>query len=401
MDSSIVDYNEGPPITGIAPPNLLIPMRKALLVLLLGIGLLNAIALFAAQPIDRDPANVAAILEQPAVIHWRGITLLEACRRITDSLRVPMLVDRRVDPRQVINIQVDGVPLQEALTGVARQAGSELSVLDSLCYLGPVGTANELPALLELSRNQVGDMPDAPRRMLSMKQGLRWQRLATPQQVFHALLQPLKIQINDLERVPHDVWNAGELPEDTVAAHLTVLLAGFDLTWRTEPSGEAIQILPIVRPVRFSRTYNWRNATPAQLQQIAGEIPMAEMRHFGGKVELNGTTNDHEKLTAILAKLPSSLRISDRPGRPTPERKLYSLRLKNQPVGAVLGELARQLGLELRVDEDSLRTENKSLDAWISVDVTQVTLDQLLETIGEPAGLSAKVADGELLVSPR
>lgn len=376
-------------------------MRKALRALLLGIGFLNARSLLHAQAIDGNPKSIDAALQQPATIHWRGITLLDACRRISDSLRVPIVVDRRVDPHQVINIQVDGVPLQEALTSVARQAGSQLGALDSLCYLGPVGTANELPALVEITRQQVEDLPAAPRRMLSVKQRLRWQRLATPQQVLHNLVQPLKMQVHGLEQIPHDVWDAGELPENSVAVHLTVLLAGFDLTWRMDPRGDAIQIESIKRPVRFARSYDGRNATPAQMRQIAAEIPKADLRLVGDKVELNGTTNDHEKLMAILAKLPSSPRPSNRPERRTPERKLYSLRLKDQPVEAVLRDLARQLGLELRVDEDALGKENRSLDARISVEVAQVTLDQLLDSIGNAAGLSVQVTNGELLVSPR
>lgn len=376
------------------------PMRIIYRVLMLGIGLQIPLQPLAVQAVPRQPP-LADVLRQPTVIHWQGITLREACRRLTDTERLPIFIDRRVDPLQPINIQVDGVRLQEALLSVSQEAGAELAILPSLCYLGPVGTTTELPTLLEKSRQQVNEMPVATRRKLSSKQVLRWQRLATPQQVFDSLMEPLGIPVIGLEQVPHDLWNVGELPESTVSDLLTILLAGFDLTWQADPGGGALRMVPIERPVRIVRSYSWRGATAAQLQQVAAELPAAKVRLSGGRVELNGTAGDHEKLLAIISDLPRSQQNSRRPIRATAQTKLYSLRLLNQPVGEVLRQLARQLKLELRVDDPALSEANISLDKRISIDVTQMDLDALLETIGAAADISVKATATELEVAPR
>lgn len=376
-------------------------MRITYRVLLLGIGLPILPSPLAAQTELRKPTNIAAVLQRPANIRSRGITLRDACRRLTQTQHLPIFVDRRVDPLQRMNIQAEGVTLQEALTSLAQQAGAEVAILPSLCYLGPKGTALELPTLLEVARQQADRMPVAFRRKLSMKQKLRWQRLASPQQILRDLTQSHQIQVVGLEQVPHDLWDAGELPEGIVAEHLTVLLAGFDLTWRLDQGGDAVRLVPIERPVRLARSYTWRGAGSAQLQQVAAQIPAADVRIFGGKVELNGTAEDHEKLLAILSNLRPPARNSRRSHGRTPERKRYSLRLQSEPVGAVLRELASQIYLELRVDEPALRNANLSLDTRISIDVTEVDLDTLLESIGKAAGLSLKATAAELHVAPR
>ncbi|MEX2169962.1 MAG: hypothetical protein WD851_11675 [Pirellulales bacterium] len=370
-------------------------------ILLLGLGLTIPLHTLAVQAAPRQSASVLDVLRQPTIIHWQGITLREACRRLADTERLPIFIDRRVDPLQPINIQVDGVRLQEALLSVSQQADAELAILPSLCYLGPAGTAIELPTLLEVGRHQVKGMSVATRRKLSSKQVLRWQRLATPQQVLDSLMQPLGIPVIGLEQVPHDLWSAGELPESTVSDQLTILLAGFDLTWQADEGGDALRVVPIERPVRIARSYSWRGATAAQLQQVAAELPAAKVRRSGEIVELNGTADDHEKLRAIISDLPRSQQNSRRPIRPMAQTKLYSLRLQNQPVGDVLRQLARQLKLDLRVDDGALRAVNLSLDTRISIDVVQVELESLLETIGEAADISVKATATELEVAPR
>src|SRR4029079_8331616 len=52
-------------------------------------------------------------------------------------------------------------------------------------------------------------------------------------------------QIAGAERIPHDLWAAGALPELSLAEQLTVLLVGFDLTFDLRRENRTIEIVPL------------------------------------------------------------------------------------------------------------------------------------------------------------
>jgi hypothetical protein len=258
----------------------------------------------------------------------------------------------------------------------------------------------ELPILSEIAQRDMSGMPVALRRKLAAIEDVRWPRLANPREIIQELTAPLGTPVAGLAHIPHDRWDSGELADCTLSDALVALLYGFDLTWHVGDGADTIEVAPIQRPLRVSRSYNLANITASQLQRVTAELPAASVRAFSKRIELNGTVEDHTKLLEILAQFPRSQaprRLRSR----TAERQLFSLRLKNQPTNAVLLELARRLNLDLKVDEATLNKAGVSLDAKITVDVTQVDLETLLETIGRSSGLSLMATDAELLVAPR
>ena len=46
----------------------------------------------------------------------------------------------------------------------------------------------------------------------------------------------------EAERIPHDLWPAGNLPELSLAEQLTVLLIGFDLTFELRPEDRRLRL---------------------------------------------------------------------------------------------------------------------------------------------------------------
>ena len=75
--------------------------------------------------------------------------------------------------------------------------------------------------------------PSCARRSCG-KQQLAWPRLSEPRQVISAVIEQRGWRVAEPERIPHDLWAAGELPELSVAEVLTVLLIGFDLTFELQ-----------------------------------------------------------------------------------------------------------------------------------------------------------------------
>jgi hypothetical protein len=142
------------------------------------------------------------------------------------------------------------------------------------------------------------------------------------------------------------------LPPLALADQLTLLLAGFDRTYRILADQQAIEIVAV----------DWKQVRPAA--QAAASA----------------------KRTAPPA---------------AGDRRLFTLRVENQPVGEVLTQLAQRLGWKLTVDEAAIRAAGRSLDQRVSFAIANAGEEELLEALLAPAGLKAVRNGKEILVGPR
>ena len=136
-----------------------------------------------------DDYLTAEQLAQLGPISYSAINapLRQALRNFSQALRVAIVVDRRVDPDQVVNIDLADVPLPEALQVVAERSGGGASVLGPVIYIGPSETAQQLRTLAALATQDVQKLPTRLKSAALLSRPLSWQALATPQQVFERL----------------------------------------------------------------------------------------------------------------------------------------------------------------------------------------------------------------------
>jgi hypothetical protein len=71
----------------------------------------------------------------------------------------------------------------------------------------------------------------------------------------------------------------------------------------------------------------------------------------------------------------------------------YTLEIEHQPVGAIAKALAERLGLQIDYDPQI----RDKLQELVSFRVQEVTLDDLLQALFQPAGLTYRI-DGERLI---
>jgi hypothetical protein len=82
-------------------------------------------------------------------------------------------------------------------------------------------------------------------------------------------------------------------------------------------------------------------------------------------------------------------------------KQVYSLRVAEKPVGAVLRELARRLNWQVEIDEAAISEAGRSLDERVSFAVENVEQEELLHALLRPAGLTFR-RDGERIkIVPR
>jgi hypothetical protein len=167
-------------------------------------------------------------------------------------------------------------------------------------------------------------------------------------------------RIGQSQRIPHDLWAAGELPGSPLTEQLTLLLAGFDLTFEVQAMSRTIDIVALDASV---------------VERLAGVKPQAADSAYRSSPPLGETTAG--------------------------TRQVYTLRVAEQPVRAVLDELTKRLGWQIEINKVAIETAGRSLDERISFAVKNVERDELLDAILRPAQLSFRREGERIVIIPR
>jgi len=338
------------------------------------------------------PTTVRAI-----TLHWDQAPLSEAVERLAHALQHAIFVDRRVDPTRRVSFSARDQSPDAVLEALATELSLGVSRLDTLHYLGPPETARQLRTLAELRREEVKRLPPGERKVLLERESRSWPRLAKPREIVLQWLQPAGWSVRHAELIPHDLWPAGQLPVMSLADQLTLLLAGFDLTFAPVAGEQAIEIRPIRGPVTLQKTYRVARDRMPEPDVLQRELPDAQFQVRGGQLTVGGRLEDHERLLELLGRRPT------RPARPTRTQTIeqrYTLRVDHQPVGAVVEQLGRQLGLNVRLDQAAIEAAGLTLDQRVSFAVRDATLDGLLDALLKPAGLTYQLEGQELTIVP-
>jgi hypothetical protein len=205
-------------------------------------------------------------------------------------------------------------------------------------------------------------------------------------------------QLQNPERIPHDLWPAGELPPLPLVDRLTLILDQFDTTFRISPDGRGFELVPIIEPVELVHRY----VVAGDSEQIAARLrelnPAVTIEHESGEVVITGREEDHETIRRLLAG-------QSTPGPPSgPNREAtgnasrsgaarrgaearYTLTVQNETLARVLAELESRLGLTFQWRLADAGLQEASQTKLVSFDVRQASLDELLRSVLGPAGL--------------
>jgi hypothetical protein len=346
----------------------------------------------AAEPIDwLTDAALAGQLERPFDGSWSGVPLRDIVMSlstvVTHPKRLAIMLDRRVDPGQKLDLKLHNVTLREAITQVARRCDLEVSVLGPVVYLGPQTTVERLRTLAELRRLEVLELPRGRQRAFVNARPWHWNDLTTPRELIAGLTEETGVAIRGHERVPHDLWPAADLPPLALSDRLTLLGSMFDLTFRIAPDGRSVELIPVEPAVVLERSYSLAQSRRGLTKQLASVVPEAAIRVENGQLIVRGRLEDHE-LVADLLQGKSVRRVERRRAGAPAGEKVFTLTVKQQRVGPFIRQLCKQLGLDARFDQAALDAAGVSLDTVVSFRVQQATLDELLRAALEPAGMT-------------
>jgi hypothetical protein len=340
--------------------------------------------------------NRAPSVTRTATIHWDQVPLADAVRRLAETFEVVVFFDRRADPTLRVSLDARNTNVTQALDRTAAAANLGVSQLGGVMYLGPRAAAERLRTLATLRGEEVGRLPAGLRTGLLEKRPLSWPRLAEPRALVAAAVTERGWQLAGETRIPHDAWAAGRLPQLSLADQLTLLLAGFDLTFRLVVANRTIEIVPFSEAVLVTRRYPLRygEADAARLRQ---QFPTLAIEVTGNSAAVHARLEDHQRLAEWLAG--PATRPTTRPPA-GPAKSVFTLRVEEQSVQAVIDALKQKLDWKLEVDVEVIRAAGLSLDRRVSFEVKNADQDELLKALLQPAGLDYQREGERLKIVP-
>jgi hypothetical protein len=323
--------------------------------------------------------------------------LRQVLASLSQSFVVAVFLDRRIDPGQMVGLIVRDQPLQVMFTQLAAAAKAQMTHVGPVVYIGPPETASKLATLAAIRRKEVAQLPRDAKSRLLRAQAWRWDERAEPRQLLNDLARQAGVTIENPDMIPHDLWPAVSLPPLPWTDRLTLLLAGFGLTFEFTNQGAAVRLVPIPEgAVVLEHAYTTRGAPAATAAQLRRIVPDAKIRVEQGKLVVTASQEDHETIERLLSQ--QNVRTTKTvKGRDADKR--YTLQTdKAVSAGALLRKIAENLGKELKCDEAAL----PKLQQRVDLSVKEATLDQLLAALEralKPLALTFKVTDDALEVA--
>ncbi|MCC7085684.1 MAG: STN domain-containing protein [Pirellulales bacterium] len=323
-------------------------------------------------------------LMQQAGVTWSNVPVRQSLTRFCRAQGLAFVLDRRIDPDRKVELSFDGVPLEEALKRIASRLDAAVAMVGPVVYLGPKPAAETIRTVAALRMQDAAKLPLAARAAWVQLRPLKWPDATTPRDLLVTLGREYNLDIRGLDRVPHDLWAAGDLPAISLSQRLTLVLAQFDLTFEIATDGQSISLVPTPTEALLEHVYN----VAGSAQEVAiglkqnSLLTSAEIKPIGNKLFVRARQEEHEMIQELL----SGRAVKRTTVRETTEQ-VYTLRVI-LAVDKLLEALAKKLDFELKIDRDAIAAKGISLTQEVHVDVKNVSADKLLNTVLEPAGLT-------------
>ena len=307
-------------------------------------------------------------LAEPVGVSWSGATLRDVVESLTRSMRVSIVLDRRVELDRTVTWSSRDLSLRDTIVQLAAQQGYGTAWIGSIAYLGPPEIAAGLPTIISRRNAETSQLPPDLRLALMQRAPLTWDDLAEPRTILSQLADEAgKRTIRNLTTVPHDLWARRTTPPLTLVERLSLVAAMFSQTHRLDPATKEMTLEPWPTDL----------PTPRPTSNPTGYSPATAAKPSGTKPAIG------------------------KQAAPAPGTPVYTLRVKDVPLRKLVEVLQKQHGLNIQIDEAGITAAKLSLDPVTSVDVQQATLEVLLEQAAAPLGLTARRQGATVVIEPR
>ncbi|MEQ8787890.1 MAG: hypothetical protein RIC55_16410 [Pirellulaceae bacterium] len=333
-------------------------------------------------------ADLQRQLQAVIGLTWPDNPLRESLDSLSQAQEVAILLDRNVVPDRRIQMLDRGLTLSQMLDRLADANGLAFSSVGPVLYMASPDIAGAASSLAELRREEARQFPPAVSARLLQRKPCGWEMLAEPRTLVAEAAREHGVRVEGLERIPHDLWPAADLPPLDLAERLTLLLAGFRLSFAWAADGTSITLKSVDYSAKVQRTYE--GASAAAAAALTRRFPTVDIQRTSQGLRVEGDFAEQLAVERFLRNGPAERKPA--PRVVAGAKTLYTLRVENKPARAVAASVAESRAWELSVNGAAAA----ALGRLISLDVKDATLEELMAKTLDPLGLAWRAEDGKL-----
>lgn len=367
-------------------------------------------ALFATDAWGDDPSPLLTgsrfrdELDKPINITRPDIRLREFLHRLSDLHRVAILLDRRVNPDQHIDVQLSGVTLSDGLELIAHQVDADAAIVSGTIVIAPPDALDRMRTGIVLQHQFLHASPgeDVQERSFDLLTGktFRWDDLTMPTDLIASIAHEFDLTLSGDDVIPHDLWAAGVMTDVSAVEALTLIAGQFDLTCRWNADATAVQLAPVAARQSIKQTHSVPPQRYTEIKPVLAEImPLAELTYQQGHLTAIATVGEHEHIAALL-KPETNDTASPMPHSVPLRSRRFTLKTKRAAIGAILRTLESQ-GARIEYDPAALRAAGIDLNQKVSLSLDQASADEFFQALCEPVDLQYEIEGETLFLSPR
>jgi hypothetical protein len=328
-------------------------------------------------------------LKKTIRLTWKGLELRTALSS-HPTIQSSVWLDRRINPQQHVDFSAPEQPLGKSIVELATRINAQaVTVSPSLAVITPISQGPRLMGALALARQKVLALKGKAKADWNKSAPLKLALLDEPRSVAEHWVKATGWTIANPEAIPHDLLPEFAGPSLSLAERLQIVLFGFNLSYEFLPDDRALQIVELPEDLRYKETYRPKGDLPKIVADLKERFPDAEIVRRDKAVDITASAEAHWGIAPALSTDRPLAGVQVKAGE-----KRFTLKVENQPIGAVVRTVTSELGLLLEAEADVAA----AMQQRVSFDATQTTLEKLLEQALKPARLRGTVADGKLRV---
>jgi hypothetical protein len=353
----------------------------------------------------RTQGRFTAAIDRPISATWKGVGLRSIIRRLSHESEIAILLDRRADPEQEIEINTGEQSLRSAVDGIARLANLAGTRVGNSLLVAPPAAAFRLRTLVAIREKELalGDVDSSDRmiRLQTQRATIRWADLDRPADILRGIARQFELSLSGIEQIPHDLWAGAVIPEATAAEALSLVLNQFDLTFEWTDRGAGVRLVAIPPVVTIERSYALHGKSAGgTLRIVRSKIEGADADIRGGQLIVRGTVEQHETIAALLGLSKGSLRTNGRQPAIPLERLSFALQARGVNLPELFDELRKQ-GLRIQYNAADLRKAGVDMKQKVSVDLPHLRASQFFTRLLDPYGLTFHFDHSTVIIEPK
>ncbi len=343
-------------------------------------------------------------LERPVNVIRTSVTVREMIARLGKLHQVAILLDRRIDPDRIIDVQLTQTTLLEGLSLLAAQLDADIATVGSTVVIGPPQDVDRTLTLIRRMHDETRALHDPPAKPQAVDWSHRhtfaWEDLARPIDVLEVIADRGSVELEQADLVPHDLWAAGSLHDVTVPEALMLVLGQYDLACRISDDGRRAEIYREAGRITFEQRRTPRGMNAAEAADLVQrEWPQAIVKVQGRQLHIEATALEHER---IAESLNPARRRPEQTGDVSLgplERRQFTFQVVRKPLSAVIRTLEAN-DMIVEYNAAALRAAGIDLDEKVSLKLEKASAAELFQALCEPLGIQYRINGKTVSLSP-